>query len=140
MVRVQATDRAEVGKKKNVLAENKSAMNGNIYKRSGDAKDPKISEVKLAKPKKKAISARKARKKPSFLDSTPMRPSVIGLLKKTRKSKNKGRSGGSGGGFTKHAETSAGLPGNEHIDPPKRTSSSTPMSRWRDQIGIKSRP
>jgi hypothetical protein len=65
----------------------------------------------------------------SRLDSTP--PLIAKKAQRTRGRARVGR------GFTR-LEGSAGLPSDEHLDPPRRSTRSTPLDRWRDQMGFSS--
>ena len=71
--------------------------------------------------------------KPSFqeLKETIYGPDYPPVADSKARKRARGRRGG---GFTTK-EGSAGLPGNEHRDPPARSSRSTPLDRYRGRIG-----
>jgi hypothetical protein len=75
----------------------------------------------------------KSRAKPSFLSSTSARSRIIGSgkIKGLKKSSSGGVAKGGGAG---NVGLSAGLPGNEDVDPPVGRSTSTPGDRWRDRL------
>jgi hypothetical protein len=92
-------------------------------KRKGDQSSP--SETKSTKEKKRKAP------KPSFLGATPSKSNLADPPRIRRGKQAKGKAASLRGGF---GEASAGLPGNEEVDPPRRFSGSTPASRWLDQI------
>src|SRR5581483_3845171 len=71
--------------------------------------------------------------KPSFLSSTTAKSRLIasGKIKGLRKLPSTGVARGAVIGSV---GLSAGLPGNEDVDPPSRRSTSTPADRWRDRL------
>jgi hypothetical protein len=83
--------------------------------------------------KKQRGNRKRSRGKPSFLSSALSRSRIIrsGKIKGLKKSSSGGVAKGGGAGF---AGLSAGLPGNEDVDPPARRSTSTPADRWRDRL------
>ena len=85
-------------------------------------KTPTGSPRKVVKTKTKRLQA-----------ATPDSTKANAKLKEKTKSgkRSAGVTGSVRGGF---GEGSAGLPGNEELDPPRRSSGSTPASRWLDQI------
>jgi hypothetical protein len=112
---------------------------------------PEDKSKKVGKPKRRRSGS-------SFLGSTPARsPIAIGKSKKrglgpSSSDSHAGTSPPAGGpskaegpkkskrgqvsraGWSGYGEPSAGLPGNEEADPPRRSSGSTPGDRWLDQI------
>jgi hypothetical protein len=122
-------------------------------------KRPRKSKIKLSSLQNSGAhySGRKSKKvgEFSFLNSIPPKsPLVIGKSKRrmheSPSSNSTAGAGASAGGPPKtkgpkkskrgrvkrggFGEPSAGLPGNEEVDPPRRSSVSTPASRWLDQI------
>lgn len=62
---------------------------------------------------------RQSKKEPSFLNATPTKSKLVGPLPKFS-AKKVGGGPVSRGGWASYGEPSAGLPGNEELDPPSR--------------------
>jgi hypothetical protein len=98
----------------------------------------KTVDAKVRKHKKKKTDNRK--RSPagsSLLSSTSGRSRLVDVPTKVKGQKRSAFRRASSGARVTSTGLSAGMPGNEDVDPPTRSSSSTPMDRWRDQIGIK---
>ena len=69
--------------------------------------------------------------KPSFLNSLAAKSRLAAEPIRVKGSKRRAARG-TGGRSLSSVGLSAGMPGNEDVDPPKRVSQSTPADRWRD--------
>lgn len=121
----------------------KRAQSGTASSRGQPAAKPapKQAQPKKADPPKKKSSKRS--RKPSFFNSIPKAPpsatvpktAQLAAAKNGKQKKPSLVKRAKKGSKTSFVGVSAGLPGYEHVDPPTRSSSSTPAERWLRQIG-----
>lgn len=102
-------------------------------KRAAPLARPETVKAASKKAAKRTLQKRSSSRpaKPSFLNSFPAK-SGLGEESISMKGPRRRVTRGGGGRSPSSVGLSAGMPGNEDVDPPKRVSQSTPADRWRD--------